>query len=102
MNINGIGNSSPVQRIVNNPVRREVAADGTTTNTRPADKLELSGMSHLMRSLQKNDVRTDKVAQIKAIRATGMGIIRTGMGIIRTAKACAVGVSVVQRIVAGA
>ena len=66
MNINGLGNSSPLQRITSNPVRREVAADGTTTNTRPSDKLELSGMSHLMRSLQKNDIRTDKVAQIKA------------------------------------
>jgi anti-sigma28 factor (negative regulator of flagellin synthesis) len=66
MNINGIGNSSPVQRIVTNPVRREVAADGTTTNSRPADKLELSGVSHLMRTLKKNDIRTDKVAQIKA------------------------------------
>jgi negative regulator of flagellin synthesis FlgM len=64
MNINGIGNSSPVQRIVNNPIRREVASDGTTT--RPSDRLELSGVSHLMQTLKKNDIRTDKVAQIKA------------------------------------
>lgn len=67
MNINGIGNTSPLQRLNNTqPVYREVAPDGTTTNTRPADRLELSGVSHLMRSLQKNDIRADKVAQIKS------------------------------------
>lgn len=64
MNINGIGNSSSVQRIVSNPVRREVGADGTTT--RSSDKLELSGVSHLMKALKKNDIRVDKVAQIKS------------------------------------
>jgi anti-sigma28 factor (negative regulator of flagellin synthesis) len=29
------------------------------------DKLELSGMSHLLQSLRSNDVRADKIADIK-------------------------------------
>lgn len=65
MNINGIGNSSPVQKIVSKPVYREVSTDGTGVS-RPADKLELSGATHLMGLLKKNDIRADKVAQIKA------------------------------------
>lgn len=64
MNVNGVGNSSPVQKIVNNPIYREVSSsDGTT---RSSDRVELSGTSHLMGLLKKNDIRADKVAQIKS------------------------------------
>lgn len=62
--INRLGNSAPIQKILTQPVRKELAADAP--KQLPAtDKLELSGMSHLLKQLQSNDVRTDKVASIR-------------------------------------
>ena len=65
MNINGVGNNSPIQKIVNQPVMRETPVDAPKQNPL-MDKLELSGMSHLLGALKANDVRADKVAAIKA------------------------------------
>lgn len=62
--VNGIGGNSPVQRILSQPILRD-ATGGVSSPTRGADKLELSGMSHLLRSA-KSGIRTDKVAAIKA------------------------------------
>jgi negative regulator of flagellin synthesis FlgM len=68
--INQVGGSSPVQRVVTNPVQKQVPADAP--KQMPAvDKLELSGASHLLKALKNNDVRADKVAQIKAEIAAG-------------------------------
>ena len=66
--INGVGNNSPVQKIIQNPIQKEVAAPTSqSAGTRGADKLELSGMSHLLKALKANqDVRVDKVQEIKA------------------------------------
>lgn len=64
--INHIGGSSPVQRVVTNPIQKQIAADAPAQM--PAtDKLELSGASHLLKALKNgSDIRTDKVAEIKA------------------------------------
>jgi anti-sigma28 factor (negative regulator of flagellin synthesis) len=63
--INHIGGPSPLQRVTANPIQKQVGADAP--KQMPAtDKLELSGASHLLKSLQKNDIRADKVAEIKA------------------------------------
>ena len=63
--INHIGGPSPLQRVTANPIQKQVGVDAP--KQMPAtDKLELSGASHLLKSLQKNDIRTDKVAEIKA------------------------------------
>ncbi len=63
--VNGITNSA-VHTVVNQPVLRQVAED-SAARTRPADKLELSGVGHLLQSLRNSaDVRTDKVAAVKA------------------------------------
>jgi flagellar biosynthesis anti-sigma factor FlgM len=62
--INGIGPNSPVQKIVQQPIQKQVPAD-PPAQIPVTDKLELSGMSHLLQSLKSNDVRVDKVAQIK-------------------------------------
>jgi anti-sigma28 factor (negative regulator of flagellin synthesis) len=68
--INQVGGSSPVQRVVTNPIQKQVPADAP--RQMPAtDKLELSGASHLLKALKNNDVRADKVAQIKAEIAAG-------------------------------
>lgn len=66
--INGVGGNSPVQKIVSNPITKSTPADApkSTGATGATDKVELSGMSHLLKALKNNDVRTDKVADIKA------------------------------------
>lgn len=68
--INHIGGGSPVHRVTTNPVQKQIPADAPAQM--PAtDKLELSGASHLLKALKQNDVRTDKVAEIKAQIANG-------------------------------
>ena len=68
--INHIGGPSPLQRVTANPIQKQVGVDAP--KQMPAtDKLELSGASHLLKSLQKNDIRADKVADIKAQIANG-------------------------------
>ena len=71
--INSLGNTGaagPVQRLVTNPVQKQVPADAPA-QLPATDKLQLSGVSHLLKSLKNNDVRTDKVAEIKAQIASG-------------------------------
>ena len=66
MNVNNVGNSSPVQKIVSNPVQKSIPAD-PPKQLPVADRLELSGVSHLMKTLKANgDVRTEKIAEIKS------------------------------------
>jgi negative regulator of flagellin synthesis FlgM len=63
--VNSIGPNSPVQKIVQQPVSRQIPADAP--KQQPAvDKLDLSGVSHLLEALKTNDIRADKVAAIKA------------------------------------
>ena len=63
--INSVGGNSPVQKITTNPIKKEISAQAPqSSNT--TDKVELSGMSHLLKALKTNDVRTDKVADIRA------------------------------------
>ena len=66
MNVNNVGSSSPVQKLASNPVQKAIPTDAP--KQLPAtDRLELSGVSHLLKTLKSNgDVRTDKVADIKA------------------------------------
>ena len=66
----GAGAAGPVQRLVNNPIQKQVPADAPA-QLPATDKLQLSGVSHLLKSLKNNDVRTDKVAEIKAQIASG-------------------------------
>jgi len=66
--INPLGNAGaagPVQRLVSNPVQKELAADAPK-QLPASDKLQLSGVSHLLKTLKNNDIRTDKVAAVKA------------------------------------
>src|SRR5215218_6949722 len=71
MNVNNVGQSSPVQKITSNPVQKSIPADAP--KQLPAtDRLELSGVSHLLKALKSNsDVRTEKVAEIKAAIESG-------------------------------
>jgi len=64
--INGVGNNNPVHRVVNQSISRPASAE-PTGQPRAADRLELSGMAPFVRALKAaSDVRTDKVAAIKA------------------------------------
>lgn len=63
--VNNVGQSAAVQKITTSPIQKSVSAEAP--KQLPAtDRLELSGVSHLLKSLQTNDVRLDKVASIKA------------------------------------
>jgi anti-sigma28 factor (negative regulator of flagellin synthesis) len=60
--INGLGANVPVQQTSNT---QRAAETSQAAPTRAADRVELSGVSHLMKALQTNDIRVDKVADIK-------------------------------------
>ena len=65
MSIQGIGQNNPVSKIVNQPVQKQVPANAPG-QLPVTDRLELSGVSHLLSNLKTNDIRADKVEQIKA------------------------------------
>ena len=66
MSIQGIGNNSPLQKIVNQPIQKSVPA-GCSQPSRGSDSVELTSASKLLATLKAGgDVRTDKVASIRA------------------------------------
>jgi flagellar biosynthesis anti-sigma factor FlgM len=65
--INGFGSNSPVQQTQNvSPKQPSAVTESNAPTARTADRLELSGVSHLFKTLKNNDVRADKVAAIRA------------------------------------
>ena len=71
MNVNNVGPNSPVEKLVSQPIQKTIPIDAP--KQLPAtDRLELSGVSHLLKALKSNaDVRTDKVAEVKAAIEAG-------------------------------
>ncbi len=63
--VNNIGQSAAVQKITTSPIQKSVSTEAPK-QIPASDRLELSGASHLLKSLQTNDIRADKVASIKA------------------------------------
>ena len=63
--INNVGNTNPVQSVVSNPIQKSIPANAPAQQ-RAVDRLDLSGVSYLFQTLKTNDIRTDKVAQVKA------------------------------------
>ena len=68
--VNNVGGNTPVQRVITPPVQKQVPADAPS-QVRVSDRVDLSGVSHLIKALKTNDIRTDKVASIKAQIADG-------------------------------
>ena len=68
--VNNVSGNVPVQKITTTPVQKQLPAEAPK-QVRVTDHVELSGMSHLMATLKKNDIRTEKVAEIKAQIAAG-------------------------------
>jgi len=69
-NVNNIGGSTPIQKIIAAPVQKQVSAEAPK-QVRANDKVEISGLSHLLATLKKNDIRADKVAGIREQLAAG-------------------------------
>jgi len=68
--INSINGNTPVQKIVTQPVQKQVPTD-PPAQVRVTDRLELSGIGHMLKVLKTNDIRTDKVASIKSAIEAG-------------------------------
>jgi anti-sigma28 factor (negative regulator of flagellin synthesis) len=62
--INNIAGNPQVQKIIASPIQKQVPAEATTP-TRASDRLELSGIGHLLQTAKSNDIRTDKVLEIR-------------------------------------
>jgi negative regulator of flagellin synthesis FlgM len=70
--VNNVGANTPIQKIQTTPIQKQVPANAPAqVPVSGGDKVELSGVSHLMAALKKNDIRADKVAEIKAQIANG-------------------------------
>ncbi len=68
--INPVGGSNPLYRPTNvKGPAKPAATEAYSANN--VDKLELSNVDHLMAQLKTNDVRWDKVNEIKAQIANG-------------------------------
>ena len=64
--INAVGGNSPVQKIVTNPIQKQLPTDAAAKPTL-SDRVELSGMGAMLQTLKAGgDFRADKVAAIKA------------------------------------
>lgn len=63
--INNVGGNTPVSKVTANPISRQASPTGADKPSL-ADRVELSGVGHLLQALKSNDIRADKVSQIKA------------------------------------
>lgn len=65
MSIQGIGANTPVNKIVSQPVSKQLPAE-PAKQLPLTDKLQLSGVSHMLATLKAGgDIRADKVAAIR-------------------------------------
>ncbi len=70
MSINNVGSNSPINRIVSNPIQKQIPADAPK-QLGATDKLQLSGLSHLLKLAKGGDVNVAKVSQVKEAIANG-------------------------------
>ncbi len=68
--INNVGSNNPVYKITSNPVQKQVPPQAAERPS-ASDRVELSGAGHLLKALKTNDIRADKVADVKAKIAAG-------------------------------
>ena len=64
--ISGLGGNNPIQQTSAVTPQAPVEQTAASSRASAADRLELSGVSHLFQALKTNDVRADKVASVKA------------------------------------
>jgi anti-sigma28 factor (negative regulator of flagellin synthesis) len=70
ISVNNVNSASPVQKVVSSPIQKEIPANAPVQLS-ATDRLELSGVSHLLQALKSGDIRGDKVANVKAQIASG-------------------------------
>jgi anti-sigma28 factor (negative regulator of flagellin synthesis) len=63
--INGIGNQSPISKVATQPVQKQVPAEAPKQML-ATDKVQISGMNHMLEMLKTNEIRADKVATVKS------------------------------------
>ena len=63
--INNVGPNSPVNKITSAALPKTTNVDQPAKPS-VADRVELSGLGHLLGALKTNDIRADKVAAVKA------------------------------------
>lgn len=64
--VNNINGGSAVSKIVSQPIKKSLPATTAESPKRASDRVEISGISHMLQALKTNDIRGDKVAAIKA------------------------------------
>jgi flagellar biosynthesis anti-sigma factor FlgM len=69
--INGLGGASQIQQIQNTNIGKTGASSAPAVKPPLSDRLELSGAGQFLQALKTNDVRGDKVADVKAQIANG-------------------------------
>ena len=63
--INGIGANSPLQKVVSQPIHKQLPAQPAAAGAK-TDKVHLSGVAQAMQTLKAGgDIRADKVAAIR-------------------------------------
>jgi negative regulator of flagellin synthesis FlgM len=64
-NANNVASNSPISKVVANPIQKQVPADAPK-QLPISDRVELSGVAGMLKTLKTNDIRADKVAAVKA------------------------------------
>lgn len=68
--INGVGSNSPIHKIVSQPIQKSIPTDAPA-QLPLIDRVELSGLGGVLKALKQNDIRADKVEQIKSAIESG-------------------------------
>ncbi|HEY0009131.1 MAG TPA: flagellar biosynthesis anti-sigma factor FlgM [Tepidisphaeraceae bacterium] len=68
--INNIGANNPIHRVTGKTVHQPAPAP-TSAPTKGTDRVELGNVQGYLSQLKTNDIRVDKVEQIKAAIASG-------------------------------
>jgi len=65
--VNGIGGHSPIQKVVSQPIQKQLPASPVKQQKAIADKVQLSHVNHLLATLKAGgDIRADKVEKVRA------------------------------------
>lgn len=64
--VNNVGGNNPIYKLTAKPIQKQVPAQAEAAGASAGDRVELSNVGHLIQALKTNDVRADKVADIRA------------------------------------
>jgi anti-sigma28 factor (negative regulator of flagellin synthesis) len=69
--IQNAGGNQPVQKVTSSPIQKQLPPDAAAAKPKATDRVELSGVGHLLSALKANDIRAEKVASVKAAIEAG-------------------------------